>query len=140
MRLPSGRALCYPYPKLCEITTPWGSTKLALTYKSVVNPSNTRRIVKDDGNSSNWARISTYGGSLVENATQAVARDVMAEAMLRVEAARYPVIMTIHDEIVSERVGGDVAEFLALMETMPAWAKGFPITAKAWSGDRYRKD
>lgn len=140
MRLPSGRALTYPYPKLKEIKTPWGSTKLSLTYKTVVNPSNSKRIVKDDLNSSNWARISTYGGSLVENATQAVARDVMAEAMLRVEAAGYPVVLTVHDEIVSEANDGDVDEFQTLMETAPAWATGFPITAQAWTGPRYKKD
>ena len=140
MRLPSGRALTYPYPKIQEIQTPWGTQKLALTYKSVVNPSNNRRVVREPNNSSNWARISTYGGSLVENATQAVARDVMAEAMLRVEAAGYPVVLTVHDEIVSETEDGEVDEFQILMETPPAWAVGFPITAKAWCGPRYKKD
>jgi len=139
MRLPSGRAITYPYPKLKEIKTPWGSTKLSLTYKSVISPANTKRIVKDDLNSSNWARISTYGGSLVENATQAVARDVMAEAMLRVDAAGYPPVLTIHDEVVSERAGGSVAEFEDLMVQPPAWAGGLPIAAEAWSGPRYRK-
>jgi len=140
MRLPGGRALTYPYPKLVETKTPWGSQKLSLTYKSTVNPSNTRRIVKDPGNSSNWARISTYGGSLVENAVQATARDIMAEAMLRVEAAGYPVVLTVHDEIVSETRDREVEEFQMLMETPPAWADGFPIAAKAWMGPRYKKD
>jgi len=140
MRLPSGRALTYPYPKLVETKTPWGTDKLSLTYKSVVNPSNARRVVDDPGNSSNWARISTYGGSLVENATQAVARDVMAEAMLRVEAAGYPIVLTVHDEVVCEAVHGDVDEFKDLMEQVPEWAEGFPITAKAWTGTRYKKD
>lgn len=140
MRLPSGRALIYPYPKIQDVQTPWGSTKPTLTYKSVVNPSNNRRVIREPSNSSNWARISTYGGSLVENATQAVARDVMAEAMLRIEDAGYPVVLTVHDEIVSEAKDREVDEFQSLMETPPVWANGFPITAKAWSGSRYRKD
>jgi DNA polymerase len=140
MRLPSGRALCYPYPKIQEIETPWGVTKNALTYKTVVNPSNARRVVADPSNSSNWARINTYGGSLTENATQAVARDVMAEAMLRVDAAGYPPVLTVHDEVVSECVGGNVDEFKNLMVQSPAWAKGLPIAAEAWSGSRYRKN
>lgn len=140
MRLPSGRMLTYPYPKLREVTTPWGAKKMALTYKSTVNSGTNRRIVKDDGNTSNWARISTYGGSLVENAVQATARDVMAEAMLRVEAAGYPVVLTVHDEIVSETHNGSVDRFQALVEQAPVWAKEFPIAAKAWTGPRYRKD
>jgi DNA polymerase len=140
LRLPSGRLLTYPYPKLREVTTPWGAKKIALTYKTTVSPATNRRIVKDPGNSSNWARISTYGGSLVENAVQATARDVMAEAMLRVETAGYPVVLTVHDEIVSETAGGHVDQFQSLVETAPAWAGGFPIAAKAWTGPRYRKD
>lgn len=140
MQLPSGRMLTYPYPEVRKITTPWGAEKNALTYKTVINPSNVKRVIKEPSGSSNWARISTYGGSLVENATQAVARDVMAEAMLRVEAAGYPVVLTVHDEIVSETKHGDVEEFQALMEMSPVWATGFPITAKAWSGPRYKKD
>ncbi|RPJ64594.1 MAG: hypothetical protein EHM23_00210 [Acidobacteria bacterium] len=140
MRLPSGRMLTYPYPKLREVTTPWGTKKTALTYKTTINSGTNRRVIKEDGNSSNWARISTYGGSLVENAVQATARDVMAEAMLRVEAAGYPVVLTVHDEIVSEAKDRDVDEFQALVEQAPVWAKGFPIAAKAWSGPRYRKD
>jgi DNA polymerase len=140
MRLPSGRMLTYPYPKLREVNTPWGAKKMALTYKTVINPSNTRRIIKDPGNSSNWARISAYGGLLVENAVQATARDVMAEAMLRVDAAGYPVTLTIHDEIVCEARDRNVKEFQALVEQGPAWAGGLPIAAKAWTGQRYRKD
>jgi DNA polymerase len=140
MRLPSGRMLTYPYPKLREVMTPWGSKKMSLTYKTVVNSANNRRVIKDPGNSSNWARISTYGGSLVENAVQAIARDVMAEAMLRVEAAGYPVVLTVHDEIVSEAADRSVKEFKSLIEQGPIWAGGFPITAKAWTGARYRKD
>jgi DNA polymerase len=140
MRLPGGRALCYPYPRVLPVPTPWGDHKLSVTYKSQVNPSNARKVIKDESNTKNWARVSAYGGLLVENATQAVARDAMAEAMLRVEAAGYPIILTVHDEVVAERAGGDVAEFQRLMETRPGWCLDLPVVAKAWTADRYRKD
>jgi DNA polymerase len=140
MRLPGGRALCYPYPRVLPVPTPWGDHKLSVTYKSQVNPSNARKVIKDESNTKNWARVSAYGGLLVENATQAVARDVMASAMLTVEAAGYPIILTVHDEVVAERAGGDVAEFQRLMETRPGWCLDLPVVAKAWTSDRYRKD
>jgi hypothetical protein len=76
-----------------------------------------------------------------ENAVQGLARDVMAEAMLRVNAAGYPVVLTVHDEVVAEAPATRSAkEFRTIMEMVPHWAKGFPIAAKAWQGDRYKKD
>lgn len=78
---------------------------------------------------------------IVSNCTQAVARDIMAEAMQRVDTAGYEVILTVHDEVVSETAAdfGSVDEFRKLMEVVPAWATGFPIAAEAWQGARYRK-
>jgi DNA polymerase bacteriophage-type len=144
IRLPSGRRLFYPYPKLMQLPTPFGWRKTMLTYKSAVNPSNAHRLVEDKENKdaviTGWGRISAYGGLLVENLCQAIARDIMAEAMLRVERAGFPVILTVHDEVVAETGMRDVKEFEQLMEIRPSWAKDFPIVAKAWRGDRYRKD
>ena len=138
MRLPSGRLLCYPYPKIQKIMTPWGEEKSALTFKTAINVFNANKVVPDPNNSAKWARVSTYGGALVENAVQAIARDVLAEAMIRVDED-YPVVMTVHDEIVSEAANGGTQEFENLVNTVPAWATGFPISAKAWRGPRYRK-
>jgi DNA polymerase bacteriophage-type len=128
-QLPSGRNLCYPYPKLKEKMTPWGEMKPAVFYKTV--NSYTRQ----------WGESDTYGGKLVENITQAVARDLMAEGMLRVEAAGYPVIMTVHDEIMAEPPEGfgSKEEFESLMAKLPDWAQGCPVAAKGWIGKRYRK-
>ena len=84
-----------------------------------------------------------YGGKLVENAIQALCRDLMAGAMLRAERAGLNPVLTVHDEIVcdvpeaqAERAG---TELHAAMLELPAWAAGFPIGADGWVGRRYRK-
>jgi DNA polymerase len=87
-----------------------------------------------------WTRIDTYGGKLVENITQAVARDLMASAFLRVSEAGHAVLVSVHDELLVE-VDGE-AEFREVerkMLVVPKWAAGLPIGADGWFGDRYRK-
>lgn len=89
-----------------------------------------------------WERKETYGGELVENATQATARDLMAEAMLRVDKhPDYDLLLSVHDEEIAEcdEDKGSVEEFEALMEELPDWAEGCPVDAEGWSGYRYRK-
>jgi DNA polymerase len=147
MRLPSGRLLSYPYPKIEWVKTKWEDEdgkpifKQALTYFSTIDPSKKAKIVSDPGNTSTWARISTYGGMLAENATQAASRDILADAMPRLEAAGYPCILTVHDEIVSEPYEnfGSVEEFEKIMTTLPKWAAGLPVAAEGFQGNRYRK-
>jgi DNA polymerase len=122
IRLPSGRALCYPSPAVQDNT---------LTYMGV------------NQYSRKWARLKTYGGKLVENATQAVARDVMAHAMPLIEAAGYEIVLTVHDEVICE--APDAPEFNAehlagLLATAPAWAPDLPLAAAGFECHRYRKD
>jgi len=147
MRLPSGRFLAYPYPEIRSFEVPWKNSdgsqayKDGLTYFSTIDVSKKAKVVEDQKNSSTWARIKTYGGMLVENATQAVARDVLADAMPRLEAASYPIILTVHDEIVCEVPDGhgSVDEMEAIMCELPSWAAGLPVSADGFEGERYRK-
>ena len=78
---------------------------------------------------------------VVSNCTQAVARDLMAEAMLRADEAGYSLVLTVHDELVSDDPEdfGSAEDFRRLMEIVPPWAEGFPIAASVWRGARYRK-
>jgi DNA polymerase bacteriophage-type len=127
--LPSRRPLCYIRPEIQPRETPWGETRDAVTFMSV--NSVTRR----------WERRAGYGGLWCENVTQATARDLMAGAMLRAEAAGYPVILTVHDEVITDTPNGhgSVLEFVELMKTTPRWADGLPVAAEGWEGVRYRK-
>lgn len=127
--LPSGRSICYPYPRLRE-KKGWGDgDNIQLVYKAV------------DQYTKKWGDKAYYGGLGVENITQAIARDVMAEAMIRVDNAGYNLVLTVHDEIITEDpIGfGSLDHFNELMATMPPWAEGFPISVGGWEGQRYRK-
>ena len=120
--LPSGRSLVYPSPKLVDG---------AITYMGV------------DQFTRKWTRISTHGGKLFENLCQAVARDVMAANMPRIEAAGYQIVLTVHDEIIAE--APDQPEFNAdhlasLLATNPDWAPDMPLAAAGFETYRYRKD
>lgn len=88
-------------------------------------------------------KVDTYGGRLTENVTQAIARDVLAEAMARLEAEGYPIVAHVHDEVVVEVPREDAEESLgeinALMAEAPAWATGLPLNAEGYVCENYRK-
>ncbi len=128
-RLPSGRSIVYPYPRIKAQTTDWGAVKEGVIYKCV------------DAITRKWNDKSLYGGLCAENVTQGVARDIMAEAMTRLDNAGYTIVNTVHDEIIVEEKAGSVNldDFIKLMEVPPAWAKGCPIAASGWIGERYKK-
>lgn len=129
VELPIGRKLHYFDPRIRMKETPWGSQQ-ALTYMAV------NSVTK------NFERADSWGGVLTENVVQAVARDLLMEALLRLDASKiYKPILSVHDEIVCERniQSGNTKEFLKLMEQVPPWAEGIPIKVEGWTESRYRK-
>jgi DNA polymerase len=127
--LPSGRRLAYPFPEIETRETPWGARRPCLTHMGV-NPFNHQ-----------WERQHVYGGLLVENIVQACSRDILANAMFQCELSEdFSPTLSVHDEILAEGpIGASVEDFKKLIEELPMWAQGCPITADAWTGFRYRK-
>jgi Mesyanzhinovviridae DNA polymerase I len=127
--LPSKRRLSYYGPEVRYVPTPWDEKRPVLYHWSV--NSVTRK----------WELGKTWGGVLTENVVQAIARDLMAEAMLRIEDSGYQISLSVHDELLAEREKekGSVEEFEKLMAILPAWAEGCPVKVKGWVGPRYRK-
>ena len=128
LKLPSGRKIYYPQPRLI---TEGGSNK-----HRVVFADNAAGQFKDCRNGQG-----AYAGTWTENIVSGIARDLLAAAMLRVEAAGYPIVLHVHDELVCEvPIGfGSTEEFTRLMTRKPAWALELPIAASAWTGPRYCK-
>jgi DNA polymerase bacteriophage-type len=90
-----------------------------------------------------WERIETYGGKLVENITQAVARDVFMTGMVGAEEHGYEVCIRVHDELITEvpdTADYSVAELASIMATNPSWAVGLPLAAAGFETHRYKKD
>jgi DNA polymerase len=132
-RLPSGRLLTYHRPRLAP-STRWDG-QLELTFEGY----NSNPKMGPIG----WVRLQTYGGRLAENVIQATARDIMRESVINLERAGYPIVLRVHDELAAEVPPGfgSVEEFETIMQTLPAWAAGWPIRAAGgWRGNRYRKD
>jgi DNA polymerase len=131
--MPSGRIMHYYKPRVNDVMQTWGERKPTLTYMGL-------RVV-DGKTTRQWTRIATYGPKLAQNATQGYCRDLLAHAMLRLEAAGYPVVWHVHDEATAElsEDRGSLEEFERIMTEVPTWAVGMPIRCDGWEGRRYRK-
>lgn len=122
--LPSGRKLAYVKPRMA--VNKFGRD--GLTYEGI-------------SENKKWSRIETYGPKLVENIVQGTARDLLAEAMLRVEKAGYRIVMHCHDEIIAEvpEGFGSVEDMSEVMAVQPAWADGLPLRADGYECSFYQK-
>lgn len=122
--LPSGRDLAYVRPRLVP-----GKYGDQIRYSGL-------------NDKKQWGHDDTYGGKLVENITQAIARDVLADAMLRLSEAGYHIVMHVHDEVVlEERNGfGSIEEVNRIMSTPIPWAVGLPLGAAGFESQYYYKD
>ena len=122
MVLPSGRRLAYLKPR----TQPNRFGRMSLTYEGV-------------GQNHKWSRQETYSGRLVENATQAIARDILAEAMARMEDYGLSIVGHVHDEVIIEAPIGKytVDEVCKLMAIKPDWCEGLPLSAAGYLAPSY---
>jgi len=126
-RLPSGRLLSYCDPFVKFERTPWGKVKPRLRFWGL-------------GRTRKWEEQDTYGGALCENVVQGLCRDLLRDALLRLDAEGYSIVTHTHDEAMCEEPESeDLDRFLKLMGKNPSWARGFPLSAEGWSGKRYRK-
>jgi len=135
VRLPSGRNLHYHQPRLSIVRD---RLNRGDCYQITFMGYNSNAMKGPIG----WHRLETFGGRLFENGSQAIARDLQADAMVRCERRGYPVVMHLHDEIIAEvPIGqGSLAEMTEIMIERPAWASWWPIRGAGWRGERYRKD
>jgi len=122
IRLPSGRKLYYPRPHIVE--NQFG--RPAVHYYGLEG--------------GKWTVLSTYGGKLTENVVQAISRDCLANAMVKLDAAGFEIVMHVHDEIVAEVEGDRLEEMLELMREPIPWAPGLPLDAAGFITDFYMKD
>lgn len=120
IQLPSGRTLYYP--------------RAGLTEDGRVVFSGTDSVTHQ------WGDIETYGGKLTENVVQAIARDCLAEVLLRIEDAGYPVVFHVHDEVVVDYARPVLDELRAIFATPPAWAKDLPLRGDGYSTPFYKKN
>ena len=136
--LPSGRAICFPYPKVLE-----GEYGPQLTYMTV--PGQDRSdIIDDPKNANNWARVSTYGGALFNRIIQGMCRDLLVDACLMpLDEAGGQIVIHTHDDSVVEidepKAEAARAAMQGMMRTVPAWAAGFPLHADVSVMRRYGK-
>lgn len=123
--LPSGRDLVYVKPKL--MLNKFG--REGLTYEGI-------------GTTKKWERIETYGPKIVENIVQAASRDLLAEAMLRLDKAGFAIVAHVHDEVICEVLVGQssVEEVCRIMSESPKWSEGLPLYADGYECDFYQKD
>lgn len=131
--LPSGRNICYYDPQLLEKEMPWSTPE-----KPVFRPVLTYMSKKNG----KWQRVTTWGGKLAENVTQAACRDVLVVGMFNAEDYGLPVILHVHDELVTEVDEANDSAISVLSEAMSQkqpWFAHWPVGVDAWEGLRYRK-
>lgn len=144
VELPSGRILSYPgigvsvEKQIDEEEEQWYGDGAGpkITYRERI------RYMGENQTTRQWGKQYTYGGKLAENVTQALCRDLLAYALVTVENAGWPIILHVHDELVTEVPNTPeytVAELARMMCDLPAWAAGFPLAAEGAELMRYAK-
>lgn len=136
LELPSGRVLSYPGVGI--------SVEKVIDEDDAERPEYRERVryMGQNQTTRQWQKIYTYGGKLAENVTQALCRDMLAFALVGVERAGWPIVLHVHDEIVTDVPNApqySAAELERLMCELPDWAEGFPLAAEGQELERYAK-
>ena len=130
-RLPSGRRLWYFGATPTHEAMPWDADD--------IRPGFSYWAMKMQ----KWTRIKAYGGLLTENVVQAIARDLLRDAAFRAERNGFPIVLTVHDELVTEvpRARADLKALEQIMSEREPWAAALniPVATEGWVSDRYRK-
>lgn len=157
IRLPSGRSLSYPHPQfsvqwaMCFKCTGEGTVA---EHDRVIQCSQCngkgkvqREVLSYMGVNQytrKWERVQTYGGKFFEQLCQSISRDILANTMIEAEKSGYDILLTAHDELITEApissAKHSAEKLSALMSRAPAWAAGLPLAAKGYEAQRYRKD
>ena len=134
IQLPSGRRLSYYKPFLEKVTVkPKRSEPFERTSPGYLGASSGKGV--------RWGKVFTYGGSLTENITQAIARDLLVHSMWNFEQAGLEIVSSVHDEIIAQFPTGTwkLHDVLAVMNRKPQWAEGIPVVSDGFISTRYRK-
>jgi DNA polymerase len=134
-RLPSGNVLWYFDPHLVQKLMPWTDNFGDDVYRTAW------QFTSWSGETKHHELVDAYGGFITENVVQAMARQLMVEAMFRCEKEGFPIVLTVHDEILTEPRHGDLKALEQIMTYRPAWAEAIkvPIQIEKWEGNRYKK-
>jgi DNA polymerase len=129
--LPSGRSLHYMKPRIESVLAPWGKYKNSLTYDGL-----------NDKNQ--WVRTFTHPGKLTENVDQAIARDLLADGMMKAAKNGIPIVMHVHDQVLGlvreEEAEERLQVLIECMTDLPPWAKGMPVGAAGHISKWFVKD
>lgn len=135
--LPSGRRLYYGDPRVREVEVPWSDKRLPRTQRERRAAVTVKGV---DQTTSQFVRYPLYPGLGIQHGTQATARDLLANGMMKADGT-FPIVLTVHDELLAE-VGLDappLSEFILQVCELPEWASGIPLVADGWEGTRYHK-
>lgn len=155
IKLLSGREMHYAYPSLSLQETPWSRdareawkqerdewvSAWGVGYaEPQPEPEYQLGVSFMVMKTGRWTKVRLYGGMITENVVQAIARDILALALIRLDKAGYALLLSTHDEALAEQTGlGTIEDFERIMTTPIPWAPDWPITGDSWTGRRYRK-
>jgi DNA polymerase len=137
LELPNGKLIWFAYAEAQMVT---------IKYETEDGDIRTMRRVGFThmwvSNQNQWMRRSLHGGSLFQSYVQALCREILMEAQLRLMDEGWPIVMSVHDEVVCcvpDRPDWSMERFSCLFDKVPQWADGLPIGSEGWEGRRYRK-